>query len=259
MRMSWEVSAAAELSKDGIEALLANDIAAIRVPAFVPETVCSEATAAINAHGFDWYEKLEPPLGRIGITQYENREHKADYFDQAPGTHAVRRGIFGANGDPLALVLTALNASWPGGASIASEPGLGSYFAGLIRITVGGIGLHCDWGPQDGAGWSIDAVDGQLAWNIYYDLTESGGETTTFRQPWTPELEEYADSAAFGYYLPESVATCPCQEIAPRRGELVLINSRNLHSVAAAVGRGTRISASSFVGRLPDGSLALWS
>jgi len=259
MTKSWDILDATELSKDGIEALLANEIAAIRVPAFVAESTCREATATIHAHGFDYYEKLEPPLGRIGITQYEHRENKPDYFLRAPGTHAVREGIFANTGDPLDLVVDALAAAWPGGAGVATEPGVGSYFAGLVRITVGGIRIHCDWGPQDGAGWSIENVTGQMAWNIYYDLTETGGETTTYRQPWTPELEEYSDPSAFGYYLPVAVETCPRQVIAPRRGELVLINSRNLHSVAAAVGAGTRISASSFVGQMPDGSLALWS
>lgn len=257
--MNWDMLDSTELSKDGIEALLANEIAAVRVPGFVPESTCRLATEAVNAHGFDYYEKLEPPLGRIGITQYEHRENKPEYFRRARGNHAVRQEIFAATGDPLALVIDALGAAWPRGAGVASEPGHGDYFAGLVRITIGGIRIHCDWGPQDGAGWSIEGVTGQLAWNIYYDLTESGGETTTYRQPWTPALEEYADPSAFGYYLPVAVEQVNRQVIAPRRGELVLINSRNLHSVAAAVGAGTRISASSFIGAMPDGSLALWS
>jgi hypothetical protein len=255
----WDLVEVNELSKDGLEAVLSNEIAGLRIPAFVDQGSCVRAAEAIHGHGFDYYEKLEPPLGRVGITQYERREDKPRYFEQGRQADAVRRSIFAGTGDPVALVVDALSQAWPRGAHVAEEPGFGSYFAGLIRITIGGIRIHCDWAPQDAPGWDIGSVTGQLAWNIYYDLTESGGQTTVYRQPWTPALQDYADPSAFGYYLPEAVERCPRQDVAPRRGEFVIFSSRNLHSVAAAAGTGARVSASSFVGQLPDGSLALWS
>jgi len=259
MNGAWDVVHVNELSKDGLAAVLANEIAGLRIPDFVAPADCARGAQAINEHGFDYYEKLEPPLGRIGITQYENRLDRARYLQQAPAAHATRQGIFAGTGDPVALVADALCAAWPHGAAVATEPGGGRYFAGIVRITVGGIRIHCDWAPQDAPGWAIETATGQLAWNIYYDLTDSGGQTTVYRQPWTPALAEFSDPSAFGYYLPSAVQECPRQVIAPRRGEFVIFNSRNLHAVAPALGAGARVSASSFVGHLPDGSLGLWS
>lgn len=256
---AWEFVTVDELSKDGLEAVFENEIAGLRIPGFVDAGTCRTAAQAINDHGFDYYEKLEPPLGRIGITQYEHIENKPPYFPRAIAAHAVREEIFAGTADPLALVLDAFNESWPGGAAVAREPGFGDYFAGVIRITVGGIRMHCDWGPHDAPGWEIGTVCGQLAWNIFYDMTETGGETTVYRQPWTPELEEHADPSAFGYYLPAAVEHVQRQVNLPGRGELVIFSSRNLHTVAPALGDGVRISASSFVGLLPDRSMALWS
>lgn len=259
MSTSWEFVEVDELSKDGLAAVFDNEIAGLRVPGFVAESTCQVATDAVNAHGFDYYEKLQPPLGRIGITQYEHIGDKPKYFELAAKARQVRESIFAEAGDPVALVVDALNQAWPDGADVASEPGFGSYFAGVVRITVGGIRMHCDWGPHDAPGWQIGNSTGQLAWNIFYDLTEIGGETTVYRQPWSPELEEFADPSAFGYYLPAAVENRERRVNRPGRGELVIFSSRNLHTVAPALGAGVRISASSFVGMLPDRSLALWS
>jgi hypothetical protein len=259
MNAAWEFVEVSELSKDGLEAVFSNEIAGLRIPGFVADGECRLAADAISAHGFDYYEKLEPPLGRIGITQYERMKDKPAYFEQAKIAHRVRKELFSTTSDPVSLVVDALNEAWPGEAGVAEETGFGAYFAGIIRITIGGIGIHCDWAPQDAPTWDIGSVSGQLAWNIFYELSETGGETTVYRQPWTQQLQAFADPSAFGYYLPKAVEECDRQQNRPGRGELVIFNSRNLHSVAAAAGSGVRVSASSFVGLMPDRSLALWS
>lgn len=257
---NWSLLESDAVTEDHLVALMCNEIAGIRIPGFVDADRCRTAAAAVEANGFDYYEELEPPLGRIGITQYENRATKAEYFGLVPTADRIRRAVFREVGDPLEAVVDVLRGGWSGGVGPAQEPGWGPYFGGLVRVTVGGIGLHCDWGPQDGAGWRVADVTGQLAWNIYYGVTESGGETTTYRQPWSEELQaSHADPTSLGYFLPRCVMDAPRQVIDPRPGELVFINSRNLHTVAPTSGSGRRISASSFAGWMPDGSLGLWS
>jgi hypothetical protein len=259
MSSSWEVLRAEELSAEPLEAIFANEIAGVRIPGFVGREACSAASAAVQANGFDYYETVDPPLGRIGIAQYDHRTDKPTYFRLAAQAHETRQRIFAAAGDPVELVIDALGAAWPNKVGLATEDAYGAYFAGIVRVTVGGIRMHCDWGPQDAPGWLIDSVDGQLAWNIFYDLSETGGQTTVYDRPWQPELDDHADPAAFGFYQAAAVADRARYEISPGRGELVVFSSRNLHSVAPATGAGTRLSASSFVGRLPGGELALWS
>ena len=64
------------------------------------------------------------------------------------------------------------------------------------------------------------------------------------------------------YNLPrEVVAGAPTFTYAPTAGDVVLFNSRNPHEVAGgplAQGRD-RIGIGSFLGRMPDRSLAMWS
>ncbi|HKN99039.1 MAG TPA: 2OG-Fe(II) oxygenase [Pseudonocardiaceae bacterium] len=259
MGSSWEVRRVDALSAELLDAIFDGEIAGVRIPGFVGPEACSAASAAVQANGFDYYETVDPPLGRIGIAQYDHRTDKPTYFRLAAAAHETRQRIFAAAGDPVALVIDALGAAWPDKVGLATEDAYGAYFAGIVRVTIGGIRTHCDWGPQDAPGWLIDSVTGQLAWNIFYDLSSSGGQTTVYDRPWVPELEDHADPAAFGFYQPTAVEGRARSEISPGRGELVVFSSRNLHSVAPATGTGTRLSASSFVGRLPGGELALWS
>jgi hypothetical protein len=259
MSLSWEVVRVADLSRELLDAVFENEIAGVRIPQFVSPDACRIGAEAVKADGFDYYETVDPPLGRIGIAQYDHRMDKPSYFRLAAAAHETRQRIFAGAGDPVELVIDALGKAWPGKVGLAGEDAYGAYFAGIVRVTVGGIRMHCDWGPQDAPGWLIDSVTGQLAWNIFYDVTETGGETTVYERPWTPELEAFADQESFGFYQAAAVADRARYEVDPGRGELVIFSSRNLHSVAPATGDGVRISASSFVGRLPNGSLALWS
>ena len=256
--MGWDVVEVPELSEGVLDAVFDNEIAAVRIPGFVSPEACRLGAAAVLANGFDYYETLDPPLGRIGIAQYDHRDDKDRYFRLAAEATENRRRVFAAAGDPIPLVADALSAAWPDKVALASEDAHGPYFAGIARITVGGIKVHCDWAEHDAPGWQVAAVDGQLAWNIYYDLTETGGETSIYRRPSSPDIESYAEGA-FGFYRADAVEEHEHAVVAPRRGELVLFSSRNAHAVAPATGAGSRISASSFVGRLPDRSLILWS
>lgn len=258
MSSSWEAVTADALTEDLLEALFANEIGGVRLQGFVSPQACSAVSEAVISNGFDYYETLDPPLGRIGIAQYDFRDKKAEYFRQAAIAHETRKRIFADAGDPIPQVIDALTPAWRGKVGLAAEDAYGDYFAGIVRITVGGIKVHCDWAQHDAVGWHVGTVESQLVWNLYYSLTEVGGETTVYQRPSTPDIEDYAEGA-FGFYRPDAVENSPSYEVSPVRGEVILFNSRNAHSVKPATGEGVRISASSFVGRMPDGSLVLWS
>jgi hypothetical protein len=62
------------------------------------------------------------------------------------------------------------------------------------------------------------------------------------------------------YPLPaEAVAGARTFSYQPQAGEAWLFNTRNPHMVSAVEGPGDRLAVACFVGRLPDGRLALWS
>lgn len=258
MSSSWEAVQVEELSEELLDALFDNQIGGVRIKNFVSPEDCAALADAVAVNGFDYYETLDPPLGRIGIAQYDHRADKAGYFREAAIAHQNRERIFSNSSDPIPQILDLLGVAWPGKVGLAAEDAFGRYFAGIVRITVGGILVHCDWAQHDAPGWLVGSVDGQLVWNLYYSLTETGGETTVYRRPSSPDIESYAEGA-FGFYRPDAVSDAERYTVTPEAGEVILFNSRNAHEVAPTGGAGVRISASSFVGRMPDRSLILWS
>ena len=258
MSSSWDVVQVDELSEDVLNGLFDNEIAAARIPDFVSPQACQALSEAVAVNGFDYYETLDPPLGRIGVTCYDHRHDQPGYFRLAAAATETRQRLFATAGDPIPYMMDHVADRWPGTVKMAAEDAYGDYFAGVVRITVGGIRVHCDWAQHDQPGWQVANVDGQLAWNIYYDLTEEGGETSVWRRASAPDIEKFA-KGAFGFYDPESVQQYEHRQIDPRKGELVIFSSRNAHAVNPTSGAGRRISAASFIGRLPDGSIIFWS
>lgn len=254
---SWSVFEVDTITRDNLDDLFNNRIAALRIPGFVSHSDCKLAISEIERYGFSFYRNVDPPIGRIGITQFEHAKEKVEYFRVASAANAVRKEIFPVGQDPVELVMQSLPTLRQGSVAIAKENGSMQYFAGLVRLIEDGALLHCDWAPHDAPDWSIGQVTGQIAWNIYYSVAARGGETSIYRQPWTPEIELYADSYSYGYSY-QAVRGCYRHDLVPEQGDLLLFNSRNIHSVGSSQ-EGSRISASSFIGRTPDGELVLWS
>lgn len=254
---TWPVVERGSLDRELLEALFANEVAAVRVPDFVTTEVCAEAAAAIEAHGFGYYQNVVPPIGRIGITQYEHRTAREEYFHKACAANEARASLFLQKTDPVTLVMDAFSEAWGSSVELAAEPDGQSYFAGVIRVMKEAL-IHCDWAHHDAPSWAIGSISAQLTWNIYYTLAEGGGETTIFKRPWTVDLEAFANAEDYGY-SPMAVDGFDRQVIAPGQGELMIFNPRNLHCVSRSLGTGQRIAASSFVGRMLSDRLVLWS
>ncbi|MFI6044218.1 hypothetical protein ACIA8C_21485 [Nocardia sp. NPDC051321] len=255
--MMWNLVRAEKLDAELLKALLDNEIAAVSVPEFLSEQTCRDAVEGIERSGLDYYLNVEPPVGRIGITQYEHRrgeENRRAYLAAAPAANQRRRAVFAQSGDLLELVTDAIAAAWPGTVGLAYE-GDQQYFAGLVRVIRKGL-LHCDWAPNDAPGWAIGSVDAQITWNVFCQVPESGGVTNVYNRPWDPDAEQslVPDSYAYDASL---VDGCAHVRIEPSPGELVLFNSRNFHSIESSEGV-ERISVSSFVGRIGS-DLVLWS
>jgi hypothetical protein len=253
----WNLERVEKLDAGLLKALLDNEIAAIAVPDFLSGQTCRAVVEGIGRYGLDYYRHVDPPVGRIGITQFEHQngaEDRRAYFLAAQAADRRRRAVFSQSGDLLELVMDALAGAWPGAVGLAHE-GDQEYFAGLVRMIRKGL-LHCDWAPHDAPGWAIGAIEAQATWNIYCQVPESGGATYVYNRPWDPSAEQALLCDSYGY--DESLVDgCARVRIEPSVGELVLFNSRNFHSIESSEGI-ERISVSSFVGRAGS-DLVLWS
>lgn len=248
------------LCAESLELLVHNQIPAIRIPAFASLEECQSLVEAIRKNGFQFYENTQPPIGRIGITQYEFRdqcsEGKPLYFEAAKAAIEARKRICNLSFDPLERLIEQLSsvASLPVG--IAQEDQGETYFAGLIRQINRSALIHADFACFDAPDWNIGRIASQLSWNLFIYTPESGGECIVHNRQWGLHHERQRLPNSYGYD-PLVVKDVESHSITPKIGDLVIFNSRNFHEVKPA--EGDRLTMSSFIGYLKDKKYVLWS
>jgi len=253
----WATLEDATFSTETLEALFRNEIPAIRISQFATVEECHKLAEAADFVGFDFYENVEPPIGRIGITQFEfGNSRKFGYFDAVHQADSRKQRIVSLSFDPLERLAMLLRLHTAGKVGIAQENDhLGQYFAGLIRHINVAL-LHIDFAGFDAPDWKIGRCVAQLAWNLYLRVPESGGKCIVYNRQWCTNDEEYKVPDSYSYDM-SVVQTSEAKYITPVLGDLVLFNSRNFHQVLP--GHGERITMSSFIGKMPEGDLVFWS
>lgn len=265
MSPDWRVDAVS-VSIDDVEdsqiftELFENKIGAIRIENFIDPEICERMTEQAYRFGFEYYETVIPPIGRIGITQFEHAQtesQKRIYFRQAAQANADRVDLFGMEYDPVYLVKSVLERFYH--VMVAREDDAIDYFCGLVRMINEAL-VHCDWAPLDASQWAIGDIDAQLAWNVYLQTPRRGGVTEIYNLPWTEMCELQKVSGSYGY-KESLVGDAQSVRMKPVAGDLILFNSRNFHRVHPSAGDNPvdRISVSSFIGRKSDHSLVMWS
>lgn len=256
----WEISH--ELNPKTYAQLINNEIGAIIISNWLPKETCNLLAEAAENFGFVPYENVIPIIGRIGITQFEYKNKKENYFKLAEENFKNQKKIFDAvKFDVLNSVFEFFEKTM-GKIEIAKE-GEYSYFAGLIR-QIRRAYLHFDYAPYDGYSWSNHDIINQFAWNVYLKTPDNGGEAVVFNKMWQPYMlddhkliNENNGSYGFDYKIVEG---CSCVKIKPNAGDLVLFNSRNFHEVLDNKEDNiNRISLSSFMGQKYNGQWIAWS
>jgi carrier-protein-independent halogenase WelO5-like protein len=257
---AWEVLEVPQLTHESLQALLENEVGAVVVPDLIDREPREAAYAALlEAPDWSFYEGTSPPLGRLGITQYEHYEDKDAYLAASADANARRSAVLAPLPDPVDKVVDAFDQAWPGKVGPAEEDGRPYFFGIYRRGGAGGVKIHADWGPRDGEGWAIEQITGQLAWNLFFSSPASGGELIVYDSPWEPHFEEHAGQR-FSDYDPKLFESSRRVEVPPTPGALIIFNSRNAHAVASAATNGeARIAVGSFIGVTEDGDLAFWS
>lgn len=257
---TWVDSFEHELTTESLTRLLDNQIPAIRLKNFATTAECEAFAAAAKAGNMQYYNVADR-IGYIGLAQFQYRwsKTKEEFLADVPKAQADVSEVFAKSFDPLQRLMERLRAVWPAGVDLAREDGR-PYFAGIIRSTTDKIDLHVDWAPVNSPDYAIGAIDGQLGWNFFAEELASGGHTTVYNNPWDPVVTggEIPKSYGLDRSLTEGV---PQVTYRPTAGDVVLFNTRNPHEIAPGTTApgGSRVSIGSFIGRLPDRSLALWA
>lgn len=214
----------------------------------------------IKTHQMDSYSnKVYPPIGCVGITQFDKQGSKSAYFSAVTKAQALQqRFIREAGVDVTARVLAAFRRVAPPGFAVRlaqedGEDGPMSYFAGLLRMINHSALIHADYGGFDGPGWEIGRITGQLTWNVLLDEVQ-GGESVVHRRFWQGSEDDARFKMKDSYgYDPAVVGGVEHQVLRPKVGQLSLFNPRNFHEVMAIANpeRRPRYTFSSFIGFLP--------
>ncbi|MEH2199903.1 2OG-Fe(II)-dependent halogenase WelO5 family protein [Nostoc sp.] len=253
----WQTLNDCEMNAQNLQALLRNEIPSIRISNFASVEECNKLAVAIEKVGFDFYKNVEPPIGRIGITQFEyGHRGKLGYFDAVKKAKKTYEQVTSLSFDPLKRLAIILCQNVSSKVDIAYEnETYRYYFAGLIRHINIAL-LHIDFAQLDAPDWEIGNITSQLVWNIYIKAPSQGGVCKVYNRQWQPEDEKYKIPGSYGYDY-SLVATSEVKHNIPIMGDLVIFNSRNFHEVVPGIGE--RITISSFIGKMPGGDLVFWS
>ncbi len=258
LRKKWATGNADRLSRGSLIALLRNEIPAIRIPGFATAEECACLAVGAENAGFDFYENVEPKIGRIGITQFEHGVDAPRYFKGSRYATERRLSATRSAFNPVERMIQTIAAVWDGSVSLAFEPRYQQhYFAGLIRQINVAL-LHLDWAPLDAPGWEIEDVRSQLAWNLYVRSPAVGGQCVVHDRLWLPSDEACKIRGSYAY-APADLAEHEVYNLVPTVGDVTLFNSQNFHEVVAGGKPGERITVSSFIGWIPQKQLVLWS
>lgn len=258
---TWKADGEFDLTAENLRRLLDNEIPVIRIPGFATPEECANFAAAARGGNIKYYS-VSTRIGYIGMAQYEFRwgRAKEEFFAAVQNANKdLAQVMASCSFDPLQRLIDRLQAVWPRPVGVAHED-LGDYYAGIIRFAGEGVALHCDWAPINSPHYAIGQIDGQLGWNFFAEELESGGQTTVHNAPWHPEIKEGEIPPSYGLD-PAIVEGSPKAVYKATAGDVVIFNTRNPHEIAGGVAKpgGSRISIGSFVGRMPDGELMLWS
>ena len=259
---AWR-SIATDLSEATLRALMAGEIPAIRLRKFAATDECRRLCDAIRGAGGVGRPATTSPMNLIGCNFSNHTGEKAEYFAEGDTSYLqVGQLTAAAACDPLQRVLERLRAVWPRRVDIATEPGFGRYFAGGIKTRTEGSHLHYDFAHHTAPDYGIGAVVDQLGWNLYLELPTNTGHTIIYNYRVPRDGGAMGRGNAKGLGLDRLlIEGAEPLTFRPDVGDVVVINTRNPHEIIIdhLPAGEWRAQTSSFIGRLPDDGLVLWS
>jgi hypothetical protein len=272
MMGNWKVNEPQPLSAESLDALFENRIPAIRISNFATPAECRAFADGLRQcdlrvvkgatdHSAPAFESQR--ISFIGLTQYEFKYKPMDaYLDAADAARAEVAPVFEKSFNPVERLMSRLRELVDGSVEIARDPGGRRYSATIIRSSNEGLTLHADFAPYQAPQLTVTTCTAQLAWNFYAEVPDSeGGHTTLHNSPWSWTRGHEGEIAENYPLAREQVAGAETFTFKPREGEVIIFNSRNPHEVIPVENAGgkDRIAMATFIGRMPEGDLRLWS
>lgn len=252
-------------SKEKINALIHGEAHILSLQPFYTEKVCDILKRQILSRLRVGHYENAPLIGRIGMAFFEsihNPEKRYSYYKNA---NKWNNDLFDAcypYVSPISKLLNDLKRSW-GKANVAQH-NFTNMFAGLARVFEEGSSAepHQDIFLRDAPDiFDKFKIKEQLSFNIYLSVPESGGELEIWNWKATDEeFHKYKNlNPDLAYGMDRSKIPEPDIVYKPKKGDILIFNSRYVHAVAPSYG-SQRLTISSFIGYKQDcEELVLWS
>jgi hypothetical protein len=207
-----------------------------------------------------------PPIGAIGISQFDHQKDKDGYFKQVADARQLQARFTKETGIDVVSRVAKLVAEVSGLPVRIAQEGDRKYFAGLLRMINSSALIHADFAPYDGPAWEIGRIESQITWNILLSRVE-GGESIIYDRAWRgePDNKTFKKAPPSYGYTPLMVENHPFKVLQPMLGDLTFFNSRNFHEVKLIdrPDAETRFTMSSFMGYLDSDAggptIIMWS
>ncbi len=251
-----------EIDIDGLKKLIKGDIVALRIPGYIQNTVCDAVSDKILcSEDMGSFNKANQ-IGRLGLAHFEidSVERFNEYHDNAAKNTMRIRELFEPFISPIDKLRVTLDDIWPAGANLESLYGR-KCFVGICRIIDPKVELlaHNDRLDRDSPD-SIQAASliGQLSANVFVQTPDVGGGLVLWDKEPLNE-DEYTRLKDGSYGIQSNKLGTPHSTIEPKKGDLVIFNTRKYHGVAPGVGMA-RINIGMFIGYRGESSpLTYWS
>lgn len=257
--MTWNQTQ--ELSAESLNDLFDNKISSVAVSDFLNVQECLVWKEALYREGLQIYDyDFEatgiPTASHLMTTHYlfEEDENPEKYLEQAEASNKLYARMAQETEIDILKRFDDLLFSHNCFVKVPQEKNI-LYSRVLARELKNGASLHADYAPFLKVDWQIRQIDAELAWNIYLDVPQSGGECHVYNKPWEKSDNQFIMGSSYGY--DEQVVTGrDSQIIKPILGRLVLFNSRNFHKVSDSP--TNRLTLGGHLGRQSCGKFLAW-
>ena len=249
----WLTRDIRDMSTGNLTALIRNEVPLVQVDHFASAHEIEQLKQALL--GQARRTRSIKQVTRLGISQYAQGlcQSKENYFKSVPAVSKEFSQVFRDSFDPVSRLLENLS-QCRFDAQVMEEPGLGKYAPCAGKLRNGFSPVHVDFAAQDSPGWCVGEADVQLAWNLYLEIPQTGGELFLWDKQWQPEDDQHQVSDIY-YYDNTVIEYLDPLRVKPHAGQLLLLNSRNFHAVNEA---SDRLSIGGFISFFAPNNLRLW-
>lgn len=260
------IKSVSQLHQNDINQLVQDELIALRVHPIASHECCKQWQADLLSKGnlSRYSNATNVEVNRIGMTLFEteNKPDKVDqYLKEGQRTLEAVESIFGSD-NPLQLIWNSLSSSWPKGSEVQFYKQQ-SMNPGIIRSfessETGGLPPHIDSLLKDLPDSNeFDELQAQLAANLYFELSEEGGELELWDFKPDPDSLETLYTGDYDFIDTNKIPVKP-HILKPRLGELIIFLSSCVHSVKRSL-NGRRSAASCFIGYYGENKpLTVWA